>query len=113
LSVVVRVPPVLRAEAGGAREVEAAGSNVREVLENLTQRLPALGQRVYGEGEIRSFVNVYVDGEDVRTRNGLETPVRESSTVILLPAMAGGSLASLTGGRSRAAEPPSATAWPR
>jgi molybdopterin converting factor small subunit len=90
LSVVVRVPPVLRAEAGGAREVEASGSNVREVLENLTERLPALGPRVYGEGEIRSFVNVYVDGEDVRTRNGLETPVRETSTVILLPAMAGG-----------------------
>jgi molybdopterin converting factor small subunit len=87
---IVRVPPVLRAEAGGAREVEASGSNVREVLENLTERLPALGQRVYGEGEIRSFVNVYVDGEDVRTRDGLETPVRESSTVILLPAMAGG-----------------------
>jgi molybdopterin converting factor small subunit len=87
---VVRVPPVLRAEAGGAREVEASGSNLREVLEDLSTRLPALGQRVYGEGEIRSFVNVYVDGEDVRTRNGLETPVRESSTVILLPAMAGG-----------------------
>ena len=86
----MRVPPVLRAEAGGAREVHATGSNVRELLENLTERLPALGQRVYGEGEIRSFVNVYVDGEDVRTRDGLETPVRESSTVILLPAMAGG-----------------------
>jgi molybdopterin converting factor small subunit len=86
----VRAPPVPGGEAGGAREVEASGSNVREVLENLTERLPALGQRVYGEGEIRSFVNVYVDGEDVRTRNGLETPVRESSTVILLPAMAGG-----------------------
>ena len=53
-------------------------------------RLPALGTRVYGDGEIRSFVNVYVDGEDVRTRDGLDTPVRESSTVILLPAMAGG-----------------------
>jgi molybdopterin synthase sulfur carrier subunit len=87
---VVRVPPVLRAEAGGAREVEASGSNVREVLEDLASRLPALGERVYGEGEIRSFVNVYVDGEDVRTRNGLETPVRDASTVILLPAMAGG-----------------------
>jgi molybdopterin converting factor small subunit len=60
------------------------------VLEDLSERLPALGQRVYGEGEIRSFVNVYVDGEDVRTRDGLETPVREGSTVILLPAMAGG-----------------------
>ena len=87
---VVRVPPVLRAEAGGAREVEASGANVREVLEDLTARLPALGTKVYGEGEIQSFVNVYVDGEDVRTRGGLETPVRDSSTVILLPAMAGG-----------------------
>ena len=87
---VVRVPPVLRAEAGGAREVEASGANVREVLEDLTARLPALGTKVYGEGEIQSFVNVYVDGEDVRTRDGLETPVRETSTVILLPAMAGG-----------------------
>ena len=86
----VRVPPVLRSEAGGAREVEANGSTVRELLEDLSTRLPALGLRVYGEGEIKSFVNVYVDGEDVRTRDGLDTPVREGSTVILLPAMAGG-----------------------
>jgi molybdopterin converting factor small subunit len=86
----VRVPPVLRSEAGGAREVEASGSTVRELLEDLSTRIPALGTRVYAEGAIHSFVNVYVDGEDVRTRDGLETPVRESSTVILLPAMAGG-----------------------
>jgi len=86
----VRVPPVLRAEAGGAREVEAAGTNVRELLEDLSARLPALGTRVYGNGAIHSFVNVYVDGEDVRTRDGLDTPVRDSSMVILLPAMAGG-----------------------
>jgi molybdopterin converting factor small subunit len=110
---ILRVPPVLRAEAGGAREVEVSGSNVREVLEDLATRMPALGSRVYGEGEIQSFVNVYVDGEDVRTRDGLDTPVRDSSTVILLPAMAGGSLTPLTGDRSRAAEPPSAAAWPR
>ena len=86
----VRIPPVLRNEAGGEREVEASGANVRELLEDLSERIPALGSRVYGEGEIKSFVNVYVDGEDVRTRDGLDTPVRESSTVILLPAMAGG-----------------------
>ena len=86
----IRVPPVLREEAGGAREVEAAGTNVRELLEDLLHRLPALGTKVYGEGEIQSFVNVYVDGEDVRTRDGLDTPVREGATVILLPAMAGG-----------------------
>jgi molybdopterin synthase sulfur carrier subunit len=87
---VVRVPPVLRAEAGGEREVSASGATLREVLEDLTTRMPALGSRVYGEGEIQSFVNVYVDGEDVRTRKGLDTPVRDGSTVILLPAMAGG-----------------------
>jgi molybdopterin converting factor small subunit len=87
---VVRVPPVLRSEAGGAREVEASGSTVRELLEDLAARLPALGSRVFSGGSIHSFVNVYVDGEDVRTRDGLETPVRDSSTVILLPAMAGG-----------------------
>ena len=87
----IRVPPVLRDEAGGAREVEAAGKNVRELLEDLSKRIPALGTRIYGDGAIRSFVNVYVDGEDVRTRDGLDTPVRDTSTVIVLPAMAGGS----------------------
>ena len=72
---VVRIPPVLRTEAGGEREVEASGGTVRELLEDLSARLPALGSRVYAEGEIHSFVNVYVDGEDVRTRDGLDTPV--------------------------------------
>jgi molybdopterin synthase sulfur carrier subunit len=87
----VRVPPVLRAEAGGAREVQAAGSNLRELLQDLTTRLPALSERVFDGEQIRPFVNVYVDGEDVRTRGGLDAPVRPGSTVILLPAMAGGS----------------------
>jgi molybdopterin converting factor small subunit len=86
----VRIPPVLRAEAGGAREVQASGATVRELLEDLGSRLPALGTKVYAEDEIQPFVNVYVDGEDVRTRDGLDTPVREGATVILLPAMAGG-----------------------
>jgi molybdopterin synthase sulfur carrier subunit len=86
----VRIPPVLRAEVGGAREVEASGETVRELLEDLSSRLPALGARVYSGGEIQPFVNVYVDGEDVRTRDGLDTPVRAGGTVILLPAMAGG-----------------------
>ena len=86
----VRVPPALREEAGGAREVEATGANVRELLEDLSRRLPALGTRIYGDGSIRSFVNVYVDGEDARTLDGLDTLVRDTSTVILLPAMAGG-----------------------
>jgi molybdopterin converting factor small subunit len=87
---VVRVPPALRAESGGAREVEASGATVRELLDDLLHRMPALGSRVYDAGEIQPFVNVYVDGEDVRTRDGLDTPVGDGATVILLPAMAGG-----------------------
>ena len=87
---VVRIPPVLRSEAGGAREVEADGATLRELIEDLSERMTALGARIYGEDGLHSFVNVYVDGEDVRMRSGLETPVRSDTTVILLPAMAGG-----------------------
>jgi molybdopterin converting factor small subunit len=87
---VVRVPPVLRAEASGAREVEASGATVRELLEDLSERVPALGEKVYDGSEIKPYVNVYVDGEDVRTRGGLDAPVGENATIVLLPAMAGG-----------------------
>jgi molybdopterin converting factor small subunit len=59
-------------------------------MQDLSSRMPALGERVLENGELRPFVNVYVDGEDVRTKDGLDTPVREGATVILLPAMAGG-----------------------
>jgi sulfur-carrier protein len=87
---VIRVPPVLREETGGAREVEVTGATLREVLEDLSARMPALGAKIYDGGEIASYVNVYVDGEDVRTRGGLDAPVREDATVVVLPAMAGG-----------------------
>jgi len=88
---VVRIPPTLRQETNGEREILADGENVRELLDDLTSRFPALRERILREDEVAPFVNVYVDGEDVRTRSGLDTPVEEASTVILLPAMAGGS----------------------
>jgi len=87
----VRVPPALRENSGGAREVEANGATVRELLSDLATNLPSLGERIYDGDGIRPFVNVYVDGEDVRTLGGLDAPVREHATVVLLPAMAGGS----------------------
>jgi molybdopterin converting factor small subunit len=86
----VRIPPTLRSEVEGAREVEASGGTVRELLDDLLGRFPALRGQLLADEELAPFVNVYVEGEDVRTREGLETPVHESSTVILLPAMAGG-----------------------
>jgi cysteine synthase B len=87
----VRIPPTLRGEVGGAREIDAAGDTVREVLDDLAERYPALGRQVLDDGNgLASFVNVYLNSEDVRTLDGLDTPVQAGSTVILLPAMAGG-----------------------
>jgi cysteine synthase B len=86
----VRIPPTLRAEAGGEREVQASGASVRELLEDVTSRFPALRERIWEDGEVADFVNVYLDGEDIRTLDGVDTHVREGATVILLPAMAGG-----------------------
>ena len=86
----MRIPPTLRAETEGRREVEADGRTVRELLHDLTSRFPSLRQQLLEEDELAPFVNVYVEGEDVRTREGLETAVADGSTVILLPAMAGG-----------------------
>jgi [CysO sulfur-carrier protein]-thiocarboxylate-dependent cysteine synthase len=87
----VRIPPTLRDDAGGAREVEASGETLRELLADLAARFPSLGRQVLEDGDgLAPYVNVYVDNEDVRTLEGLETRVREGATVILLPAMAGG-----------------------
>jgi len=89
--IVVRIPPTLRNEVGGARQVEADGETVREVLDDLVERHPALAPQILENGGIAPFVNVYVGGEDVRTLDGLDTEVPPGGTVILLPAMAGGS----------------------
>jgi molybdopterin synthase sulfur carrier subunit len=86
----IRIPPTLRTETGGEREVEASGSTVRELLDDLSTRYPGLHAQIFDNGEIAPFVNVYVGGEDVRTLDGLETAVESNGTVILLPAMAGG-----------------------
>jgi molybdopterin synthase sulfur carrier subunit len=86
----VRIPPTLRGETAGEREVEASGRTVRELLDDLKGRFPALRAQLLEEDELAPFVNVYVEGEDVRTRDGLDTPVDDGSQVILLPAMAGG-----------------------
>jgi sulfur-carrier protein len=86
----VRIPPVLRDAVGGSRNVAATGTTLAEVLSDLFQQFPALRERVTDGGELSRFVNVYVNDRDVRFREGLETPVDDADTVILLPAMAGG-----------------------
>jgi sulfur-carrier protein len=86
----IRIPPMLRGDVGGAREVPAEGDTVRELLSDLMSRFPGLRPQLVEDGDIAPFVNVYVEGEDVRTLDGLDTEVASGSTVILLPAMAGG-----------------------
>jgi molybdopterin synthase sulfur carrier subunit len=87
----IRIPPILRPEAGGNRNVEVPGQTVREVLDGLLTTYPSLRDRIYDGGELPQFLNVFVDGSDVRLSEGLETKVGDATTVILLPAVAGGS----------------------
>jgi sulfur-carrier protein len=86
----VRIPPVLRETVGGARELEASGGTVLEVLDDLFAQHPTLRERVTTDGTLSPFVNLYVNGRDVRYTTGLATPVSPDDQVILLPAMAGG-----------------------
>jgi molybdopterin synthase sulfur carrier subunit len=87
----VRIPPVLRPKTGGQAEVEAAGETVGEVLRALTAAHPDTQTQLFGEdGDLNRYVNVYLNDEDVRVLDGLDTKASESDTVVILPAMAGG-----------------------
>lgn len=86
----IRIPPVLRPEAGGQRQVEVDAATVREAIDSLIGTYPGLESRVRdGEG-VPTFLNVFVDGEDMRLLGGLDAVVKPGSTILLLPAVAGG-----------------------
>jgi sulfur-carrier protein len=87
----VKIPPVLRGSTGGAKEVDADGSNVGEVLRSLAQEHPATESQLFAEGgDLNRYVNVYLNDEDVRVLDGLDTAVDPGDTIVILPAMAGG-----------------------
>jgi sulfur-carrier protein len=86
----VRIPPVLRENTGGNRSVDVSGDTVSQALQDLFGKHPALRDRVTQDGQLSSFINVYVNDRDVRYRDGLETAIEAGDTIILLPAMAGG-----------------------
>jgi sulfur-carrier protein len=87
----VKIPPVLRPQTGGEARVMASGATVGEVLRELADAHPGTGEQLFSEvGDLNRYVNVYLNDEDVRVLAGLETPVSESDTVVILPAMAGG-----------------------
>ena len=87
----VFIPTVLRPNVGGAKKLELEGDTIRSVVDGLIERHPALRQQLLTEdGDLNRFVNVYVNGQDVRYLQGLDTPVAAADEVRLLPAMAGG-----------------------
>jgi sulfur-carrier protein len=87
----VRIPPVLRQQAGNNKQVQASGATVGEVIQDLIATHPGLREQLLtADGALNRFVNVYVNGRDVRYEQELATPVSDSDTLILLPAMAGG-----------------------
>ena len=90
MRVKVRVPTQLRSLTDGSSEVAAEGVTVADVIGDLEQRYPGIAERLVNEGELRRFVNLYVDGEDVRFQQGLSTAVRTGSEVTIIPAVAGG-----------------------
>ena len=91
MSVTVKLPTQLRAATGGESHVAVEGTTVAEVLDALFEQYGELRERLTDEdGGLRRFVNVYVDGEDIRFGDALDTPVRDGQDVQILPAVAGG-----------------------
>jgi sulfur-carrier protein len=87
----VKIPPVLRPKTDGEAEVEAGGGTVGEVLGELTVSHPDTREQLFSpEGDLNRYVNVYLNDEDVRVLQGLDTSVSSGDTVVILPAMAGG-----------------------
>ena len=87
----VKIPPVLRSRTGGETQVDASGDTVGDVLSALAEQHPDTRDQLFSaEGELNRYVNVYLNDEDVRVLDGLDTVVADSDTVVILPAMAGG-----------------------
>jgi MoaD family protein len=87
----VRIPPVLRPSVGGEKEVQAAGSSIQEVLDSLVEQYPDTQSQLFGgDGGLNRYVNVYLNDEDVRVLDGLNTAVKDGDSLVILPAMAGG-----------------------
>ncbi|WP_194917833.1 MoaD/ThiS family protein [Catenulispora rubra] len=90
MSVNVSIPTILRTYTDGAKRVEAEGSTLADLITDLDARHPGIGDRLLDAGQLRRFVNVYKNDEDVRFLGGLSTPLVDGDAVTVLPAVAGG-----------------------
>lgn len=91
MAVTVRIPQPLRSLTGGQATVTGNGGSLRACIDALEQQYPGLRERLMDEnGELRRFVNIYVNGDDVRFINGLDTELKDGDEVSIVPAVAGG-----------------------
>ena len=90
MAVTVSIPTILRTHTGGQKTVEASGSTVAEVIDNLESTHGGIKGRLVREGTLHRFVNIYVNDEDVRFLGGLEAGLSDGDQVVVLPAVAGG-----------------------
>ena len=90
MAVQVRIPTILRTFTGGEKSVEGSGATLAQVIDDVDSRHPGLKARLVESDNLRRFVNVYVNDEDVRFSGGLEAPTADGDVVVVLPAVAGG-----------------------
>jgi MoaD family protein len=90
MAIEVRIPTILRTYTDGEKSVEASGSTLAELIEDLESNHPGIKDRLIESGDLRRFVNLYVNDEDVRFTGGLQTDVSDGDQVVVLPAVAGG-----------------------
>ena len=90
MAIEVRIPTILRSYTGGEKAVDASGSTLSALIDDLEGNHPGLRERLIEGGDLRRFVNVYVNDEDVRFTGGLGTSVKDGDQVVVLPAVAGG-----------------------
>ncbi|WP_035848877.1 MoaD/ThiS family protein [Kitasatospora azatica] len=88
----VRIPTILRSYTDGAKAVEATGATLGELIADLNVRHPGIADRLLDNGELRRFVNVYLNDEDVRFLEGISTGLKDGDSVTILPAVAGGAV---------------------
>ncbi|MBO0844851.1 MAG: MoaD/ThiS family protein [Nocardioides sp.] len=91
MAVEVRIPTILRPYTGDQKAVHASGASLSALIDDLDSNHPGIKERLVEDGDLRRFVNVYVNDEDVRFLGGLEAPVSDGDQVVVLPAVAGGS----------------------
>ena len=91
METIVKIPAPLRPLTGGKDEVNASGSTVGEVIEDLERRHPGVRDRLLDDKGVRRFINIYVGDEDVRFLEGLKTPLKAGDAISIVPAIAGGS----------------------